>query len=214
MSMKPPLSTWISREVAAVAAGTAILTLTGCHMFATSTVERPAVQPEEMANAGGQPCPENLPIGDDPSGHGFGVERAAEQLPNLLEPQQAWLCRYDFFDRNSTPSGGTVYEWRLGAGPDPVPRVDLPALQDAIDDLSLPASQDCTADLGPRWMVVYTHNGDLTGVVVDDYGCRSVRLTDNPHSTPPGADDQAGAVGGVLDGGASILDALGVGRPR
>jgi hypothetical protein len=51
-----------------------------------------------------------------------------------------------------------------------------------------------------------------TGVVVDDYGCRDVRLTDNPHTTPPGADDQAGTVGGVLDGGAAILEALGVGR--
>jgi hypothetical protein len=51
-----------------------------------------------------------------------------------------------------------------------------------------------------------------TGVIVDDYGCRDVRLTDNPHTTPPGADDQDGTVGGVLDGGAAILEALGVGR--
>jgi hypothetical protein len=61
-------------------------------------------------------------------------------------------------------------------------------------------------------MVVYNHGGDLTGVVVDDYGCRDVRLTDNPHTTPPGADDQDGTVGGVLNGGGAILDALGVGR--
>jgi hypothetical protein len=26
-------------------------------------------------------------------------------------------------------------------------------------------------------MVVHSHGGDLTGVVVDDYGCRDVRLT-------------------------------------
>lgn len=61
-------------------------------------------------------------------------------------------------------------------------------------------------------MVVYSHAGDLTGVVVDDYGCRDVRLTDNPHVTPPGASDQVGTVGGILDGGATILHALGVGR--
>jgi hypothetical protein len=61
-------------------------------------------------------------------------------------------------------------------------------------------------------MVVYSHHGDLTGVVVDDYGCRDVRLTANPHSTPAGAADQEGIVGGVLDGGAAILDTLGVGR--
>ena len=90
---------------------------------------------------------------------------------------------------------------------------DLPDLQDALNDLSLPDfSGGCDDDLGPRWMVVYTHDGDLTGVVVDDYGCREVRLTDNPHITAPGADDQDETVAGVLDGGAAILDALGVGR--
>ena len=61
-------------------------------------------------------------------------------------------------------------------------------------------------------MVAYSHDGDLTGVVVDDYGCRDVRLTDNPHTTPPGAFDQDGTVGGVLDGGAAVLDALGASR--
>jgi hypothetical protein len=90
---------------------------------------------------------------------------------------------------------------------------DLPELQDALGDLA-PADRSggCTSDLGPRWMVVYSHDGDLTGVVVDDYGCRDVRLTDDPHTTPPGADDQDGTVGGVLDGGAEILNVLGVGR--
>jgi hypothetical protein len=61
-------------------------------------------------------------------------------------------------------------------------------------------------------MVVYNHDGDLTAVVVDDYGCRDARLTDNPHVTAPGADHQDGTVGGVLDGGAAILDALELGR--
>jgi hypothetical protein len=49
-------------------------------------------------------------------------------------------------------------------------------------------------------------------VVVDGYGCRDVRLTADPHATPPGADDQHGTVGGVLDGGPAVLDAVGVGR--
>jgi hypothetical protein len=73
-------------------------------------------------------------------------------------------------------------------------------------------SGGCNDDLGPRWMVAYSRDGDLTGVVVDDYGCRDIRLTDNPHTTPPGADDQDGTVGGVLDGEAAILEALGLGR--
>lgn len=55
-------------------------------------------------------------------------------------------------------------------------------------------------------MIVYSHSGDLTGVVVDGYGCREVRLTDEPFHTPPGAPHQDGTVGGVLDGGAELLE--------
>lgn len=61
-------------------------------------------------------------------------------------------------------------------------------------------------------MVVSSHDGDLTGAVVDDYGCRDVRLTGDPHATPPGAEGQNGTVAGVVDGGTAVLDALGVGR--
>lgn len=200
----------IGREVRVLGLATAVLTLTGCGMPWSSTVDRPAVRSGEVAVAGGQPCPQELPIGDDPSGHGFGVERAAEQLPNLLVPQEAWVCQYGFFDRDTTPSGGTVYGWRLAGRPQPLGPDDVPALEAALNDLGLPdPNQACTADLGPRWMLVYAHDGDLTAVVVDDYGCRNVRLTDDPHTTPPGAEDQDGTVGGVLDGGAAVLDAVG-----
>ena len=97
--------------------------------------------------------------------------------------------------------------------PEPVAAADLAGLQQALDDLALAdPSAACTDDLGPRWMVVSDHEGDLTGVVVDDYGCRDVRLTDDPHATPPGAGGQDGTVGGVLAGGTAILDTLGVGR--
>ena len=174
----------------------------------------PTVQPEQLTEAGGEACPAELPMGDDPSGHGFGVERPAEQLPDLLDPQEAWVCRYETYDRGPTANGGMVYGWRQTGEPAPVASDDLPDLRSALDALRLPApDQACTADLGPRWMVVYSHDGDLTGVLVDDYGCRSVRLTDDPHTTPPGALDQdAGTVGGVLDGGAAVLDAVGHGR--
>jgi hypothetical protein len=47
-------------------------------------------------------------------------------------------------------------------------------------------------------MLVYTHLADLTGVVVDDYGCASVGLTDDPFKTAPGESDQVGTVPGVL----------------
>lgn len=61
-------------------------------------------------------------------------------------------------------------------------------------------------------MVIYARDGDLTGAVVDDYGCRVVRVTDDPHITAPGAEGQDGTVAGILDGGAAIVDALGISR--
>jgi hypothetical protein len=222
----PPLKTSLSTAVSAqpragsgigasLCLATAVLVLTGCDLpwSSTPTANTPEVRPSELTDAGDRPCPQQLPIGDDPSGHGFGTEEGADHLPTFLEPQEAWVCRYNTFDVGTTPSGGTTYGWRRAGQPEPVPAAALPDLQAALVDLEPPDRRGgCDADLGPRWMVVYSHDGDLTGVVVDDYGCRDVRLTDNPHITPPGADDQDGTVGGVLDGGAAILDALGVGR--
>ncbi|WP_162801986.1 hypothetical protein [Ornithinimicrobium murale] len=163
----------------------------------------------EVAEADGRPCPQELPIGDDPSGYGFGVEESAKKLPNLLEPQEAWVCGYYFMDHLDGSSAG----WERVGQLEPVTADDLPDLRAALGDLALVGPvQPCTADAGPRWMVVYAHDGDLTGVVVDDFGCGSVRLTDNPHFTPPGEFDQDGTVGGVLDGGAAVLVALGLGH--
>lgn len=193
----------------------AALALTGCNLpwSSTPTADSPEVRTGELDAANNRPCPQELPIGDDPGGHGFGVEAAAEKLPTLLEPQETWMCHYNTSDVGATPSGGTTYGWGHTGQPVPVAPSDVPNFQDALNDLSLPdLNEACTADLGPRWMVVWTHDGDLTGVVVDDFGCRSVRLTDNPHTTPPGADDQDGTVAGVLGGGTAILNALGVGR--
>lgn len=173
--------------------------LIGCGSSRT-TADPPTVRSNEFAEVDGQPCPTSLPIGDDPSGYGFGVEEPAQDLPNLLEPQEAWVCGYTQED-----SGG----WdRLGEAR-PVPADDLPDLRAALGELALlDRDQACTADLGPRWMVVYAHDGDLTGVVVDDYGCRTVRLTDRPHETPPGAGGQEGTVSGILDGGRAVLAVL------
>lgn len=203
--------------VALVGLSIAVPLLAGCASPGSSTVtaDTPTVRTNELADAAGQPCPQELPIGDDPSGHGFGTEEAAAGLPALLEPHEAWVCQYVTVDVGTTSAGGSVYGWRRAGVPEPVVGADLPDLQAALDDLE-PADRgrSCTDDLGPRWMVAYSHGGDLTGVVVDDFGCRAVRLTDNPHATPPGADGQDGAVGGVLQDGAAILDVIGVGRPN
>lgn len=195
----------------------AAVVLAGCGLQwpGTSTADKPEVRPYELAEADNRPCPKELPVGEDPSGHGLGVQDVADESPTLLRPNEAWVCQYDPFDASTTTSGGAIYEWRRTGQPTPVASADLPRLRDALDALD-PAdrSEGCTADLGPRWMVVYNHDGDLTGLVVDDYGCRDVRLTDNPHATPPGADDQEGTVGGILDGGQAVLDSLGLSRQK
>jgi hypothetical protein len=200
-----------------VGSASAAVVLTGCGLQwpGTLTADEPEVQSYELDEADDRPCPEELPIGDDPSGHGFGVQGVADESPTLLSPNEAWVCQYDPFDASTTTSHGAIYEWRRTGQPTPVASGDLPRLRNALGGL-VPAdrSEGCNADLGPRWMVVYNHDGDLTGLVVDDYGCRDVRLTDNPHATPPGADDQEGAVGGILDGGQAVLDMLGLSRQK
>jgi hypothetical protein len=212
---RPHSGPWLGRIGAFLSLATAVAILAGCGApwSGTETANNPTVRTDELAVASGRPCPEDLLIGDDPSGHGFGTEEPANEIPALLSPQEAWLCQYNTVEKGTTSSGGAVYGWRRAAQPDTVDADDLPGLEAALDDLA-PADRSgaCNDDLGPRWMVVYSHDGDLTGVVIDDYGCRDVRLTDNPHTTPPGADDQEGTVGGVLDGGLAVLDAVGVGR--
>jgi hypothetical protein len=188
----------------------AVLALTGCDLPWSSapTAKPPVIRPDELSEADGKPCPRMLPDGDD-----LGTDEPANESPSLLEAQKAWVCEYNSFDAATTSTGGTNFGWRRSGRPKPVPAGALTDLQDSLDHLE-PAdrSDGCNDDLGPRWLVVYSYEGDLTGVLVDDYGCRDVRLTDDPHRTPPGADDQVGTVGGILDGGPAILDSLGVGR--
>lgn len=213
----PTLTTNLSivRGVACLSLATALLAVAGCDRSGTGTpaADHPDLRPSELSDADGRPCPKQLPMGEDSSVHGFGTEEVADELPTLLQPKGAWVCQYDTFDAGTTTGGGFVFGWRRVGEPQRIAAADLAGLQRALDNLALAdPSGACTDDLGSRWMVVSSHDGDLTGVVVDDYGCREVRLTDDPHATPPGADDQDGTVGGVLAGGTAILDVLGVGR--
>lgn len=122
----------IGRCVALVGLATAVLAVTGCGQ-STTVVDSPESGRSELSEAGGRPCPTKLPIGEDPSGHGFGTEEVAEEFPILLELQEAWVCQYNTFDVSHTANGGTVFGWRRAGQPRPVAAADLADLQDALD---------------------------------------------------------------------------------
>jgi hypothetical protein len=161
---------------------------------------------DEIAAHDGQVCPTQLPL-KKKSGHGFGTARPAKSAPSLPAPESAWVCQYSPTEAGPGPDGnGTRFSWVRTGGASPVDSARLPALEHGLTQL-VPANDDriCTADLGPRWMLVLSNGTDLTGVVVDDFGCRDVRLTDEPFETVPGEATHGGTVPGVLAGPAALL---------
>ena len=202
-----------SRLVASGAAATVALLLGGCggDDGATPVAEDP--QPtDEPAETSGRPCPRVLPA----AGERAGADEAAEELPELPPVRRAWVCRYGAAELGGRDDRGTSSGWQRRGRAVPIAPTDLAPLADALDGLALldldTSQRVCTADLGPRYLVVLADAGDLTGVVVDDFGCHDTRLTADPRSRPAGADGPGGAVDGVLQGGPRVLDALGVDR--
>ncbi|MCH1866609.1 hypothetical protein [Nocardioides sp. CFH 31398] len=131
-------------------------------------------------------CPAELP---DDGGNGFGVTDPAAEAPELPSASQAWVCQYDA--RNG---------WQRAGEPVEVPEGDLAAIEESLAGLE-PSDPDqmCTEELGPRWLLVTADDaGSLTGVSVDGFGCRSVRLTDSPSRTAPGRASGDGLVEGTL----------------
>lgn len=161
---------------------------------------------DELAAHPGAACPDRLPLGDDPDGHGFGVTAPATSAPRHAEPDRAWVCQYVARGAGRTASGGRTYVWTRRSPAVPVPTTALRGL-----DRLAPfdgAGRICTSELGPRWMLVLAHGTDLTGVVIDDFGCEDVRLTDEPFLTPPGEAWQPGTVPGVLQAPDGLLAAI------
>lgn len=187
-------------------ASTTLALLAGCGEDAEP---RRAVGPDELTSHDGVPCPERLPLGEDPGGHGFGTDEPAATAPSLPAPDRAWVCRYTATDAGLGPGGdGVTFRWERDAQPAPVDAAQLAALSEPLGALR-PAEQSmmCTSDLGPRWLLALDRGGDLTGVVVDDYGCRAVRLTDDPFATAPGDRGAGGdgTVAGVLSAPPELL---------
>ncbi|WP_122816850.1 hypothetical protein [Nocardioides pantholopis] len=148
----------------------------------------------------GDPCPASLP--EVPDDQGDDIEPVAETAPSLPAPEEAWACRYDPVEAGPGPGGqGTTWGWELAGAATPVGAEDLAALADHLP-LLRPANpaRICTLELGPRWMLVYRTGQHRTGVLVDGYGCRDVRLTDDPFTTPAGEATRRGTVPGILTG--------------
>lgn len=156
------------------------------------------------------PCPEQLPEPAEDSGYGFGTEAAAEESPDLPEVDRAWVCRYDATDRPGRNPDGAYYTWDRGTRPRPLPAAEVPALVEAVEGLAPPeGDQACTADLGPRYLLVLaTPEERVLAVSVDAYGCRDARLTADPWGGAPGEAPAAGVPEGVLAGGEAVLALL------
>lgn len=162
---------------------------------------------DEIAAHDGEVCPTRLPHGSG-TAHGVGVDEPADSAPSLGTPESAWICRYSPIDSRSD-SGGMTWAWVLDARAQRVAAARLHVI--ARDLTALAPVKDgraCTDDLGQRWMLVFTHGTELTGVVIDDFGCRDVRLTDDPFETAPGEANSAGTVPGVLAAPDEFLDDL------
>lgn len=156
----------------------------------------PTLGLSEVEAHAAEECPAELaqPEGD-------AADDPATEAPSLPAPESAYVCFYDPSEDFST--------WRLADAPVAVPDADLPTLARQIANLAPPATDgSCGDGRGTRWLLVSTVGDDLTGIVVDDFGCASVRLSDNPFENAPGEATQEGTVPGVLRGSDELLNQL------
>ncbi len=187
-----------------------------CWLTSSCGGERVATDPpsepvDELSQHDGEFCPTVLPRAPRET-YGFGVDRRAATVPNLWRPQEAWICRYDARDVAPKGSNGAWFDWVRQGAPRRLDADELQAFSTAVERLQPPTgSRVCTADLGPRYLVSYAFENDLTGVVMDDYGCHEVRLTDDPFTTVPGDPSRPGTVAGVLSGPSWSLNKLNAG---
>lgn len=197
---------WARASVMAAALG--VVLLSGC---GGDDDEPQAVDPgiTELEAHDGIPCPDKLPQLDGPD-TGLGGDSPAGETPELQNVEEAWICEYAANTVAPGPEGnGDPWEWLLQGEPQPVEKSRIQDLKISLSELAPPApDMVCTADIGPRRLLSYSTGGDLTGVLVDDFGCRSVRLTDEPFETVPGAASTGGMVRGYLSGPDTLLERI------
>lgn len=145
-----------------------------------------------------QACPPRLAKASAET-HGFGRDEPAASVPTLPMAESGWVCQYWPSDGPSAPNGGATFVWTRRAAPQQVSPDELGMLADALAGLKpIDRRMPCTADLGSRYVLSYTNGDELTSVVVDGFGCGSVRLTEDPANVVSGESTDSRLVSGVL----------------
>lgn len=179
----------------AVLAAVAALSATAC-----ATDQVGSSDPERV-------CPEYLPL---PPADALAGTEYAEQVPDLPEPESAWLCKYTA-DAEKVPEGADDEQlvWTLVSDPTEIPEENLSTVSDLLTGLTtLPDDVVCTLDFGPRWLVTFVAGDDFWGAAVDSYGCHEVRLTDDPFTVAPGYSSVESLTPGALGSPPGVVEEL------
>ena len=179
-----------------------ILLIAGC---GSDPDQRPGAEgdpvsptPRSTTVAADQACPLRLAKASADT-LGFGTDEPATSVPALPSPEAGWVCQYWPLDGAADQNGDTSIIWTRSAAPRQVVPADLAKLTDGLRGLkTVDRGLMCTADLGHRYVLAYTHDDDRTAVVADNFGCGSVRLTEDPANVVSGESHASRLVTGVL----------------
>ena len=167
-----------------------VLALSACSSgpWEVAVADPGSIAAGELSEHGGEPCPAALPPSSDE--HGLGISSSAIRTPAPMTFDAAWLCEYVTDDGTLQEDGnGMTFGWVRQGAPVEFSEAGLDSLADVLATIAPPEDAEgmaCTSDLGPRYLVVTASGEDLTGIAIDDFGCRWVRLTEDPHVTAPG----------------------------
>lgn len=127
---------------------------------------------DELDSQDGELCPPSL---------AFGSAELATSVPELGEPGTAAVCLYAPVEGEDAAST----TWNRSGDTVEITGDDLTDISDLLGGLE-PAEKDCAGKTGRRWLLSYEDGGDVTGVVLDDFACGQIRVTDAPFTDAPG----------------------------